>query len=201
MSGRRSKILLIAAAFAAVLATAPAARAGMIPVSVSVQPDNNNFRWTYGVIVTTDVNVRPGDSFTIYDIGGMTAGNQIVTPLNWSVSTSMSATPPAGTSPHDDPTLPDLTFTYSGTDPIVGQAGLGNFAVISQFGDAATSDFTSTTHRQVDGRVENNITSTDVPMAPNTPPSETPEPATLALFGLGLPLAGLARFIRSRSRA
>jgi hypothetical protein len=197
MSRRWNKPLLMAAACALALAAAPVARAGMIPVSVSVQPDDVNFRWTYGVIVTTDVNVRPGDAFTIYDIGGMVPGSSVVTPLNWTVTTSNSAVPPLGTHPNNDPTLPDLTFTYTGDTAIEGAAGLGNFSVISQFSDPVSSDFTSTTHRQVDGRIENNITTTDVPKAPDhgPPPSETPEPTTLALLGLGLPLAGLGRFI------
>ena len=78
----------------------------------------------------------------------------------------------------------------------MGQVGLGNFAAISIYGDSTTSDFTSITHRTADGRSEANITSTDVPVP--TAVEETPEPATFAMFGLGLPFAGLAQWLRRR---
>jgi hypothetical protein len=65
----------------------------------------------------------------------------------------------------------------------------------------AVGDFTSSAHRQVDGRVEYNITTTDVPAPPDNPDGgvhQTPEPSTLALFGVGLPLAAVARRWRRR---
>ena len=105
MRGKLGKVLALALA----LAAGQAARAGMIPVSVSVQPDGDKFRWTYGVIVTTDVNINPGDKFTIYDIGGFNAGT-VVAPDGWSVSQSLSTPPPPGVQPNDNPTLMDLTF-------------------------------------------------------------------------------------------
>jgi hypothetical protein len=197
MFGRWAQRLLAAGAIAVALAAGQAAQAGMIPVSVSVQPDGSDFRWTYGVIVTTNVSVKPGDSFTIYDVGGMLPGT-IVAPTGWSETTSNVTTPPAGLNPIDNPSLPNLTFTYNGASDIPGSAGLGNFSVISQFNTSATGDFTSTTHRQLDGVVENNITTTNVPSGPTGPPNQTPEPATIALLGLALPALGLSRLLRKR---
>ncbi len=177
--------------------------AGLIPVSVSVHPDAGNYRWTYGVIVTTDLRVNPGDSFTIYDIHGLISGSAAM-PADWSVSEAFSTPPHPGTNPFDDPMVPNVTFTYLGSSPIDGQAGLGNFSIISLYSDAVVGDFTSKTERQVDGRVNYNITTTDVPAPPTDPDggvNETPEPATLALFGIGIPLAALARRLQRRSAA
>jgi hypothetical protein len=181
------------------LFVASKAEAGLIPTNVSVTPDGSNFRWTYAVVVTTDVKVNPGDFFTIYDFGGLVPGpSTVATPVGWSYTTSMVGPTPAGTSPADDPTLPNLTFTYSGTAPINGQMGLGNFMVDSTFGNATTSDFTSITHRQVDGVSEANITSTNVPVPGAV--HQTPEPATLAMFSIGLPMLGVLRFLRNRRK-
>ena len=188
------KIAALLAGFAGLLA-APPAEAGLIPVNVSVTPDAGNFRWTYAVVVTTDVAVNSGDFFTIYDFGGL-VNNSIVAPTNWSMATTKIGPTPVGVHPADDPTIENLTFTYTGPAPVPGQLGLGNFMASSIYGDRVTSDFTSITHRQIDGRTEANITSTDVPVPGAI--HNTPEPGTLALFGIGLPMLGVLRLLRQR---
>src|SRR5258708_3991227 len=70
---RSWKLATLAVGLAAV-ALVGRADAGLIPTNVSVTPDGSNFRWTYAVVVTTDVKVNPGDYFTIYDFGGIVPG-------------------------------------------------------------------------------------------------------------------------------
>lgn len=198
-----SKLAVLTVAWAAL--AAGRADAGLIPTNVTISPDGGNYRWTYAVVVTTDVKVNPGDFFTIYDFGGLVGGpngviagpSTIVAPPDWEITEAMTGPTPEGTNPADDPNVVNLTFTYKGTDPIIGQDGLGNFSAISIYGETTTSDFTSITHRQVDGRAEANITTTDVPV-PGFDLEETPEPATLAMVGVGLPLLGLGRWLRRR---
>src|SRR5262245_41182439 len=147
---RRSSKVLVMLAAAVALAAASRAEAGLIPTNVSVQPDGGNFRWTYAVVVTTDVKVNPGDYFTVYDFGGKVGGafgvvaglDATTMPLGWSVSEALSGPTPSGTNPMDDPSIVNLTFTYNGETPIEGQAGLGNFAAMSIYGDSTTSFFT-----------------------------------------------------------
>src|SRR5215212_8732285 len=150
---------------------APAAKAGLLPLSWSVTPEAGNYRWTYAIVLPTDMMIRPGDYFTIYDFGG---------PV------------PGGVTPTDDPTLDNLTWTYAGPEISSGQIGLGNFWAVSTFGEATESFFTARTHRTSDGKLDTNITTTTVPVprGPDIQPT-VPEPATLALAGLGLPLLGL----------
>ena len=61
------KNLLARLSLAAVLAAAlgSIAQAGIIPVSVSVIPEAGNFRWTYSIVLPTDMKLQSGDYFTL----------------------------------------------------------------------------------------------------------------------------------------
>jgi PEP-CTERM motif len=168
------------------------ARAGLLPVSVSVTPEADKFRWTYAIVLPTDSMIRSGDYFTIYDFAGLVAGSNSQ-PDNWVFTSSNHGGTPGGVNPDDDPTLPNLTWRYTGPEVASGQLGLGNFWAVSDFGTATESVFTARTHRTSDGKIETNITPTTVPVPSASPVPGLPEPATLALAGLGLPLVGLAR--------
>jgi hypothetical protein len=186
---RWSFMTIAALAVTAALASAPATRAGMLPVSFSVTPEGGNYRFNYGIVLTTDTFIKPGDYFTIYDFAGFVPGSASQ-PDGWVFSTSTVGKTPGDTTPNDDPGLPNLTWTYQGAQ-IDGQLGLGNFMASSVFGGFEFDSFTARTNRVVDGRVDHNITDTQVPV-PGPGPA-TPEPATLALAGLGLPLLLLRR--------
>lgn len=186
---------LIAGGFAAA-GPAPAAKAGLLPLSWSVTPEAGNYRWTYAIVLPTDMMIRPGDYFTIYDFGGLVPGTQSQPP-DWSFMQTKLGPVPPGVTPTDDPTIDNLTWTYNGPEISSGQIGLGNFWAVSTFSDSTEAYFTARTHRTSDGKLDTNITTTTVPVprGPDVPPA-VPEPTTLVLVGLGLPLLGLARFAR-----
>jgi hypothetical protein len=173
------------------LLTAPAAQAGLIPNKVSVSATGDgNYKWSYNVVVTSDVYVQPGDYFTIYDFAGAVPGSSTA-PAGWTMSSTNVGTTPEKTNPADDPNIPNFTYTYTGATTIFGQQSLGTFSLISPSNHVAESDFTSATHRQDNDNSEHTITATTVPVA--AAGSRTPEPATLALAIAGLPIIGVLR--------
>jgi hypothetical protein len=184
---------LVFAAFAA-FCFGSTLRAGLLPVNVTVTPDGGMYRWTYAIVLPTDSQIRAGDYFTIYDFGGL-KDVPSVQPADWANQVTKVGPTPPNVDPKDDLTIPNLTWTYNGPTISTGQIGLGNFWAFSAYGDATESFFTAQTHRTSDGRIDQNITDTVVPVPTSTePPPGVPEPGTLALAAIGLPLAGWWKF-------
>ena len=171
-------------------------RAGLLPTSVVVVPEAGNFRWTYAVVLPTDMQLQSGDYFTIYDFGGRVPGGELV-PDGWALAVAaVGGGTPDLLTPTDDPGVPNLTWTYTGPTILTGQVGLGNFWAVSSLGEdrGGVSAFTAQAHRTSDGLGVRNITETVVPTGDGVgPPPGVPEPGTLVLAGLGLTLIGAAR--------
>jgi hypothetical protein len=184
------RLATLAAVLALAVSAGPA-RAGLLPVTVTVTPEAGNFRFTYAIVLPTDSQLVSGDYFTIYDFAGFVGGSSMQ-PDGWSFSTANTGPTPAFLTPNDDPAVENLTWAYSGPTVDGTKAGLGNFWAVSLYGTTADSMFTALTHRTSDGKFDSNITPTTVPV-PVPPPPGVPEPGTLALAGLGLPLLALAR--------
>jgi hypothetical protein len=206
-----ARLFIVAAATGVAIAMSSGkAEAGLLPVSVTVQPEAGNFRWTYSVVLPTDMKLQAGNYFTIYDFAGYQAGSANVTSANpdpsfsqyWKLSTTNLGPTPDRLNPQDDPNITNLTYTYNGPEIPAGQMTLGNFAATSTFGSTAPSFFTATNPQALSGNIDSNITSTLVPMGTEIPaPISTPEPTTLVLAGLGLPLIGLRRVFRRKAEA
>jgi hypothetical protein len=159
------------------------------------------------------MKLQAGSYFTIYDFAGYQAGSGTVTSAGpdasfsqyWTVSTTKTGPTPDRLNPQDDANIDNITFKYNGPTLPMGAPGslsLGNFVAVSSYDQNANSFFTATNPRAADGQTDSNITSTVVPTG-TTPPATigTPEPTTLALAGLGLPLVGLARCLRRKKAA
>jgi hypothetical protein len=187
-------------AVALCLGLASTAKAGLLPVSVSVTPESGKYRFTYAIVLPTESQLRSGDYFTIYDFAGYQDGSATYSPApevpgtenDWAVSISNLGTTPDMTLPSDSASLPNLTWTYNGPTMNAGQTGLGNFWAVSIYGETTDAPFTARTHRTSDGKIDSNITDTTVPVP--LPPG-LPEPATLVLSALALPLLALRRRI------
>jgi hypothetical protein len=206
---RRTWIARLFTTAVAAAAISGVATAGIIPASVTVTPEAGNFRWTYSVVLPTDMKLQAGDYFTIYDFGGLVPGSAFADPPDhstglWDISTSNSGPIPAGLKPTDNPDVPNLVFRYLGPTIATGQVGLGNFGAVSTVGQdqGVRTDFTAQNPQASTGQTDRNIVDTTAPGVPSgggTNPT-TPEPATLVMAGLGLPLVGAARLLRRRKQ-
>ncbi|HEV3386409.1 MAG TPA: PEP-CTERM sorting domain-containing protein [Gemmata sp.] len=201
--------LFFTAAVALGVSVTPA-KAGLLPVSVTVQPEAGNFSWTYSVVLPTNVQLQAGDYFTVYDFSGYVKGTATVTSAypsaanaaNWSVAASLTPQIPAHLNPVDNTTIPSLTWTYNGpTINPAGQVTLGNFSAISMYKASTTGYFTATSTVTTNGQTDANITETLIPTGSSAgAPPGVPEPTTLALAGLGLPFIGFVRSIRRKKK-
>lgn len=194
---RMLKPVSVLAATLIALACASEVRAGLLPVAISITPDSGQYRYTYAVVLTTDSVLETGDYFTIYDFAGFVEGSN-TQPEGFEFSSSLLGPTPSGLEPFDDPGVINITWTYTGPTSEAGQIGLGNFMVLSEYGESTDGYFTAQTHRQIDGMQDNNITTANVPVPEAPEPPTVPEPATLLLVGLGLPVIGALRLSRRR---
>src|ERR1700694_4698769 len=118
------------------------ARGDIIPTLSSVTGSSPNFTWNYAANVTVDQTVNTGDFFTIYDFGSIAPGSN-TQPTGWTFSQSLVGPTAALTSPTDNPNILNLTWTYTGTTPIVGAAALGIFSVVTSTDQLKTGQFTA----------------------------------------------------------
>lgn len=134
---RKISFLLIAGS-----ATVFSARADIIPTLSPNPPASTGggFTWNYSANVTIDQTVQQGDFFTIYDFGTFVSGSNLQ-PTGWTFSSALSGVNPTLVTPTDNPSIRNVTWTYTGTAPINGSALLGDFSVIASTNQLKDSDF------------------------------------------------------------
>jgi hypothetical protein len=195
-AGKKGRISMNKKSFGVLLALTAfsiVARADIIPTLDSITGSSPNFTWNYSANVTVDQTVNSGDFFTIYDFSSIMP-TTTTQPSGWTFSTALVGPTAALTSPTDDPTLWNLTWTYSGA-PISGSAALGMFSVVTSTDQLKDGQFTAQATRNSGPNAGTKVSNIGVVSVP------VPEPS--ALFPI-LSLAaaiGVDRFFRRRKAA
>lgn len=174
--------------------TTLAVNADIIPNLSTVTPSGGGFAWNYATNVTVDEMVTTGDFFTIYDFGNFTLGSN-TQPAGWTFSSSLTGTNPTFVTPSDNPSLLNLTWTYTGTATINGSAFLGDFSVIAATNQLRTSNFAAEATRNSGpnaGTKIDNVGQVSVPV-----PEMSALLPILSVCGAGA-LAGLPSLLRRR---
>jgi len=172
-------------------------RGDIIPSFAGTSPGpNTSTVWNYVIDITSNQQVTTGDFFTIYDFGPFISGSNMQ-PTDWSFSSALVTPPPSGTTPPDNPTLENLTWTYTGTATIPTGTHLGNFSVTiptSQFEEVPQ---TRNTYFAAQATRTDTPAGTKINNVGQVPaPVPIPEPTTLSL----LALAGIGSAFRAIRR-
>ena len=141
----------------------------IIPTLSSVTGSSPNFNWNYTANVTVDETVNHGDFFTIYDFSSIMP-TTTTQPAGWTFSTALVGPTPSLVNPTDNPSMWNLTWTYTGTTAIPGAAALGTFSAVTSTDQLKTGQFTALASRSgapADTKIQN-IGNVSVPVPEST---------------------------------
>jgi hypothetical protein len=197
----------------AVVGAGAAYAQSITPVFISTTGAAGNVTYTYQLFSTADTKVAPGDVFTFYDFNGLlTGGTNTPTFVSgqlpavgiaYTITTPLTGINPPGTVAlaGDDPTLPNVSLTYSGTtfvNPGPGSQLLGTLTLHSLNPINGAGDFTPFAANTTKNSNSSPAGNQGFVSGPNTAPPPTPEPGTWAML-FGMSVSGAA-FARRRNR-
>ena len=183
----------VLAAFVLPLMFAGAAYADSLDFSTPViTPIGTDFLWSYTVSVdqAEHINTAQNPAFiTLYDVS-----NIVSTPTytnfggepTGTVSVQNVGITPFDQAPTDNPLIPNITVSYTGTAASTQTLGVLSFFDSQSAANEVSENFSAEATLNVDNAAQGNTSSVPVP---------APEPSTIAMFAMGM--IGLAsRFIR-----
>jgi len=168
------------------------ARGDIIPTLNSVTGSSPTFTWNYTANVTVDQTVQTGDFFTIYDFSAIMP-TTTAQPSGWTFSTALLGPTAPLTSPTDNPSLWNLTWTYSGS-AIPGSAPLGTFSAVTSTDQLKTGQFTAQATRSTGPEAGSNVSNIGNVTVP------VPEPSALWPL-VGVCAAAVVSTLLRRQRA
>lgn len=177
------------------------ARASLGLELISWVPIGPNTLFSYQIDTAAADVIRPGDFFRIYDFGGLVPGS-ITAPAGWTTTVGpTNPVPPPNVilTFGDDPTIPNITFTYNDASPLSGPTTLADFdALTSTYSGAfVIKDYVARVGTTA-GLNADSVGANAVPPA-GAPPAAVPEPGDFALLA-GMAVSGIL-LVRGRRRS
>lgn len=153
------------------------------------------FDWAYTLTIDNfeHINTAQNAAFaTLYDVNGLVGSAATYVPSPGAIAGSATVQDvgitPATQLPTDNPAIPNITVTYTGTQPSTSTLGVLSFLDTQNGTNVTTGNFSAQATNNIDGTIDANTSSVPVP---------APEPGTLALLAGGLMgLLGLTRRFR-----
>ena len=185
--------LFLAGCLLASVAIVPAqANSILLSSPVVTQIGPSDWEYTYTATLTSNSSIGGGlpSFFTIFDFVGLLPASVTETlGAGWASTQPNTGTVAFLQAPPDNAAVPNLVFTYTGTQ-INGEVVLGTVTAHSVYGPGANGVYNGQDFRTTDQTVQGNIG-----LIPESFPNDrnVPEPTTLVLVGGALVWAGLLR--------